>query len=78
MTELEKIYERFVNYEWNEVSDSLKESILKAINEALKQGQNLPLNSVVGQSEQLPNNCQDYFSSTVGCVMKGQCKKCSK
>jgi hypothetical protein len=38
MTEAEKIYERFVNYEWNEVSDSLKESILKSINEALKQG----------------------------------------
>ena len=36
--EAEKIYERFVNYEWNEVSDSLKESILKSINEALKQG----------------------------------------
>ena len=39
MTKAEKIYERFVSYEWNEVSDSLKESILKAINEALKQGQ---------------------------------------
>ena len=38
MTEAEKIYHRFVNYEWNEVSDSLKESILKAINEAKKKG----------------------------------------
>ena len=46
MTEAEKIYERFVNYEWNEVSDSLKESILKAINEALKQGQTYPLGDV--------------------------------
>tara|TARA_R110001599_G_scaffold104793_1_gene265674 strand:+ start:331 stop:516 length:186 start_codon:yes stop_codon:yes gene_type:complete len=35
MTKAEKIYERFVNYEWSEVSDSLKESTLKAINEAL-------------------------------------------
>ena len=37
MTEAEKIYERFVNYEWNEVSNSLKESILKAIEYALKE-----------------------------------------
>ena len=31
----EQIYERFVNYEWNEVSDNLKITILNAINEAL-------------------------------------------
>ena len=37
MTQAEKIYERFVNYEWNEVSNSLKESILKAIEYALKE-----------------------------------------
>ena len=46
MTEAEKIYERFVNYEWNDVSDGLKESILKAINEALKQGQALNIQNV--------------------------------
>ena len=38
MTEAEKIYERFVKNEWNEVSTSLKESILKAIEQALKEG----------------------------------------
>ncbi|MCP4336264.1 MAG: hypothetical protein GY679_00215 [Mycoplasma sp.] len=38
MTEAEEIYHRFVNYECNAVSDGLKESILKAINEALTQG----------------------------------------
>jgi len=37
MTEAEKIYHRFVNYEWNKVSNSLKGSILEAINEALRQ-----------------------------------------
>jgi hypothetical protein len=37
MTEAELIYERFVNYEWNSVSESLKDSIIKAINEALLQ-----------------------------------------
>lgn len=37
MTKAEEIYERFVNYEWNSVSESLKDSIIKAINEALVQ-----------------------------------------
>jgi hypothetical protein len=37
MTEAEVIYERFVNYEWNSVSEALKQSIIKAINEALLQ-----------------------------------------
>ena len=36
MKEAENIYHRFVNYEWNKVSTSLKESILKAIEQALK------------------------------------------
>ena len=35
MTKAEKIYERFIYYEWDKVSDSLKENILRAINEAL-------------------------------------------
>ena len=37
-TQAENIYDRFVNYERNEVSKSLKESILKAIEQALKEG----------------------------------------
>jgi hypothetical protein len=36
MTEAEKIYHQFVNYEWNEVSPQLKKSILDAIEHALK------------------------------------------
>lgn len=32
----EEIYHRFVQYEWNEVSEGMKKSILNAINEALK------------------------------------------
>jgi ectoine hydroxylase-related dioxygenase (phytanoyl-CoA dioxygenase family) len=31
-----EIYHRFVRYEWEEISDTMKESILEAINEALK------------------------------------------
>jgi hypothetical protein len=35
MTQAEEIYHRFVQYEWNEISDSMKKSIIDAINEAL-------------------------------------------
>jgi hypothetical protein len=68
MTEAEKIYERFVNYEWNEVSESLKESILKAINEALKQGQSLPIDSVVRFSEcKCDQECKHLDCSVIKC-----------
>ena len=35
MTKAEEIYHRFVQYEWHDVSDSLKMSIIQAINEAM-------------------------------------------
>ena len=35
MTIAEEIYHRFVRYEWEEISDTMKKSILEAINEAL-------------------------------------------
>ena len=37
MTKAEEIYRRFVQYEWNEVGEGMKKSILDAINEALCQ-----------------------------------------
>lgn len=35
MNKAEEIYHRFVQYEWNDISDSLKMSIIRAINEAM-------------------------------------------
>jgi hypothetical protein len=46
MTKAEEIYHRFVNYEWNEIGEGMKVSIIKAIDEALKEGQKLPIHSV--------------------------------
>ena len=48
MTKAEEIYHRFVNYEWNEIGEGMKVSIIKAIDEALKEGQKLPIHSVSG------------------------------
>ncbi len=47
MTKAEEIYHRFVNYEWNEIGEGMKVSIIKAIDEALKEGQKLPIHGVV-------------------------------
>jgi hypothetical protein len=46
MTKAEEIYHRFVNYEWNEIGEGMKVSIIKAIEQALKEGQKLPIHSV--------------------------------
>ena len=46
MTKAEEIYHRFVNYEWNEIGEGMKVSIIKAIDEALKEGQKLPIHNV--------------------------------
>jgi len=46
MTKAEEIYHRFVNYEWNEIGEGMRVSIIKAIDEALKEGQKLPIHSV--------------------------------
>jgi hypothetical protein len=48
MTKAEEIYHRFVNYEWNEIGEGMKVSIIKAIDEALKEGQKLPIHDVIG------------------------------
>jgi hypothetical protein len=41
MTKAEEIYHRFVQYEWNEIGEGMKKSILDAINEALRQRKNI-------------------------------------
>jgi predicted solute-binding protein len=38
MKESKEIYHRFVQYEWNETSDSMKKSIIDAIEYALERG----------------------------------------
>ena len=40
MTKAEEIYHRLVQYEWNEIGDAMKKSILDAINEGYKKGYN--------------------------------------
>jgi hypothetical protein len=51
MTKAEEIYHRFVNYEWNEIGEGMKVSIMKAIDEALKEGQKLPIHSVSNSAD---------------------------
>ena len=51
MTKAEEIYHRFVNYEWNEIGEGMKVSIIKAIEEALKEGQKLPIHSVSNSAD---------------------------
>ena len=53
MTKSEEIYHRFVNYEWNEIGEGMKVSIIKAIDEALKEGQKLPIHSVSGSLQDI-------------------------
>ena len=37
LVDADEIYHRFGRYEWEEISDTMKKSILEAINEALRQ-----------------------------------------
>jgi hypothetical protein len=57
MTKAEEMYHRFVNYEWNEIGEGMKVSIIKAIDEALKEGRKLPIHGVVKSLpiQDLPN-----------------------
>lgn len=64
----EEIYHRFVNYEWNDVGEGLKKSILEAIETALKEGQKLPIHSVSQQSEQLFCKCGSVKNGGYGCM----------
>ena len=62
MTKAEEIYHRFVQYEWNEIGEGMKKSILDAINEALSQppvsGEcEHPYHSVLGDGEMQPAKC---------------------
>ena len=72
MTKAEEIYHRFVQYEWNEIGEGMKKSILDAINEALRQP------PVVGRSEQLPcDECVDgqRWSPYYGKYVECDCRK---
>lgn len=62
MTKAEEIYHRFVQYEWNEIGEGMKKSILDSINEALRQplvsGEcEHPYHSVLGDGEMQPAKC---------------------
>ena len=48
MTQAEEIYERFVQYEWREVDEQLKKSIIEAINQALH------IHGVSGKAQHCP------------------------
>lgn len=52
MAKAEEIYHRFVQYEWNEIGEGMKKSILDAINEALRQP------PVSGRSELLSDSLE--------------------
>jgi hypothetical protein len=71
MTKAEEIYHRFVQYEWNEIGDGMKKSILDAINEALRQ------QPVIGEL-----NCDhDYLVDMYdhfGFPASRVCDKCSR
>jgi lipopolysaccharide biosynthesis regulator YciM len=68
MTKAEEIYHRFVNYEWNEIGEGMKVSIIKAIDEALKEGQKLPIHNVSGSALKTCPNCKTknyhYYTKT--------------
>lgn len=73
MTKAEEIYHRFVNYEWNEIGEGMKVSIIKAIDEALKEGQKLPIHNVSSSEVKLKfnefaNNQQDWDSEFIKIV----------
>ena len=57
MTKAEEIYHRFVQYEWNEIGEGMKKSILDAINEALRQppvvGSPIQLEPVLAEIEHI-------------------------
>ena len=63
----EEIYHRFVNYEWNDVGEGLKKSILEAIETALKEGQKLPIHDVIERfSGENLMKLQKHFVSMYG------------
>ena len=72
----EEIYHRFVNYEWNDVGDGLRKSILDAIETALKEGQKLPIHNVSNQLScdgcKYNNTTNDDLCGTCGDTYKNK------
>jgi hypothetical protein len=69
MTQAEEIYHRFVRYEWNEIGEGIKKSILEAINEGLEQG---------FENRNLPISCIHDFEKVSFCDDRNNhlCQKC--
>ena len=65
----EEIYHRFVNYEWNDVGEGLKKSILEAIETALKEGQKLPMHNVSNCGGGIPyDSLSDSFKKSIDSI----------
>jgi len=71
----EEIYHRFVNYEWNDVGDALKKSIIEAIETALKEGQKLPIQNVSNNEVAVCDHVWIKGRVTVGTEV---CIKCNE
>lgn len=67
MTKAEEIYHRFVQYEWNEIGEGMKKSILDAINEALRQP---PVSGSLGFDEGYENGLTDATSQAINEIQK--------
>lgn len=70
----EEIYHRFVNYEWNDVGEGLKKSILDAIETALKEGQKLPIHNV--STRFTCHSCNEVHSGENNDQLFEVCKNC--
>jgi hypothetical protein len=80
MKKAEEIYHRFVNYEWNEIGEAMKVSIIKAIDEALKEGQKLPIHSVSNNANVLRlcvclplAQCFNLTTNLMGQIAQNRC-----
>jgi hypothetical protein len=67
MTKAEEIYHRFVQYEWNEIGEGMKKSILDAINEALRQP---PVSGLLGFDEGYKKGWTDATSQAINEIQK--------
>ena len=74
MTKAEEIYHKFVNYECNEVGNGLKDSIIKAIDEALKNGQKLPIYNISNCST--CSGCNQPKPTVKRHMFDGMCADC--
>lgn len=67
MTKAEEIYHRFVQYEWNEIGEGMKKSILDAINEALRQP---PVSGSLGFEKGYEKGWTDATSQAINEIQK--------